>query len=205
MGISLSPNELRDKLSGKKQNKIVDLLLWVIIALVAVFILLRSVFMTSILVDGDSMLPTLHDQDYLIANRFSAVIGDYGYGDIITIDTGVKISVTVNGQRKTTTKKIIKRVIGLEGDVIEIRDGKVFRNGAELYEPYLADGMRTEVYGYPNYKHVVGKDEVYVLGDNRANSSDSRENRYSGIKESQVFAVIYDWSVGKSDTIKKFY
>ena len=68
---------------------------------------------------------------------------------------------------------IIKRVIGLPGDTIELRDGTVFLNGVMLDEPYLVSGSTTEP-GRAGTVWSLGPDEYFVLGDNRAQSSDSR-------------------------------
>ena len=90
-----------------------------------------------------------------------------GVGDIVTIRTR-------DLPQHEDGPNIIKRVIGLPGDTIEIKDGAVYRNGEFLQESYLPDQTVTEVRN-PDYAAVaLGPDEYFVMGDNRAVSLDSR-------------------------------
>lgn len=74
---------------------------------------------------------------------------------------------------ETTKNSYIKRVIGLEGDHIKIEDGKVYRNGKELKEDYIPEGVTTQEKSYSDI--TVPKDCVFVMGDNREHSTDSRD------------------------------
>ncbi len=118
-------------------------------------------------VNGSSMEKTLHDGDRLIIEKISPKIGNIKRGDIVTIDDPIKLN--------KVTRPIIKRVIGVEGDHVEISDGKVFVNGEELKEEYISGDTTLEV----NEKYSDVKVEegcIYVLGDNRLpyKSQDSR-------------------------------
>lgn len=196
-----SPDLLRSAISGekKKEDTITNILLWILVVIVIILVVLKGFVYATVVVSGDSMLPGLNDGDYLIGNRIYASIGKYGYGDIVTIKTG---ETELNGSEK----QIIKRVIGLEGDVIDIRGGIVYRNGNPLNEPYLEPGTLTlprtgaTATAFP---HTVGKDEVFVLGDNRGISKDSRHIDYGNIKKSQIFAVIPQWAIDNRNAIRK--
>lgn len=110
---------------------------------------------------------TLHNGDKLIIEKISPRFGNIKRGDIVTIDDPIKLS--------THTRPIIKRVIGVEGDHVQIRDGKVFVNGEELKEDYINGDFTYEV--NEEYSDVtVEKGYIYVLGDNRERnmSIDSR-------------------------------
>ena len=122
-------------------------------------------------VEGLSMYPTLHGKtknnkanfDKLYIATSSLAKKKITYGDIAVL-------------KKDKDFNIVKRVVGLPGDTIELKDGNVYRNGKLLNEPYLKPGTKT----YPNTPigdtvFHVGKNEVFVLGDNRSNSSDSRD------------------------------
>ncbi|MGC9348325.1 MAG: signal peptidase I [Anaerolineae bacterium] len=108
-------------------------------------------------VHGQSMLPSLHDGQYLIASKVAYWLHSPERGDVIVLDP----------PNRSGSVPYIKRVIGLPGDVVEVRDRRVWVNGIALNEPYITES--------PNYQDnwVVGEGEYMVLGDNRNNSSDS--------------------------------
>lgn len=119
------------------------------------------------IVNGSSMEKTLQDGDRLIIEKISPRIGNIKRGDIVTIDDPIKLS--------TDTRPIIKRVIGIEGDHVQIRDGKVFVNGEELKEDYINGDTTYEV--NEQYSDIIVEEGyIYVLGDNRllGMSKDSR-------------------------------
>ena len=153
-----------DKVTVKKEYKpskgLITAFEWISAALSAVIIvsLLFSVAFRMVNVDGDSMLNTMHDGDRLMISNFAYTPN---YGDIVVI------------RRKNDTP-LIKRVIGLPGDTIYIDDdiGVVYRNGEPLDEPYTKDGF-TPANGMPE-QVIVQKGTIFVMGDNRGASLDSR-------------------------------
>ena len=112
-------------------------------------------------VQGHSMMPTMKEGEYLIINKLSYYLDNPERGDIIVLH-----------YPRDRTREYIKRIIGLPGDTVEIENGRVIVNGITLNEPYIADA--------PNYtgRWVVPKDNYFVLGDNRNNSSDSHSWAY---------------------------
>ncbi|MFN2138668.1 MAG: signal peptidase I [Candidatus Promineifilaceae bacterium] len=106
-------------------------------------------------IDGSSMYPTLQDGEYLIINNMTYLLDDPEPGDIIVF------------RHPRNELNLIKRVVGLPGDNVRIENGTVWVNGVALDEPYIADS--------PNYNGNwdVPPDNLFVLGDNRNNSSDS--------------------------------
>ncbi len=139
---------------------------WLIHIVVAVLIgLLIVTFVAQMtVVKGQSMYPTLQDGNRLLIEKISPKINMLHKGDIITINT------TVPGNIKET---IIKRVIAVENDTVEIKDGKVFVNDKPTDEPYIY-GAVTNPNQEQYSKMKIQKGQVYVLGDNRLNSTDSR-------------------------------
>lgn len=129
----------------------------IVVIVVAVLI---SVLIKPIIVKGSSMYPTLEDSDYLLVSRQAYNIGEPDRGDIVVFP-----HVEGNGDEVL----YIKRVIGVPGDHVEIEDGEVYINGVMQEEEYI-NGDYTE--GDVDCK--VPQGEIYVLGDNRGNSSDSR-------------------------------
>jgi len=107
-------------------------------------------------VDGFSMRPTLDDGEYVLVNRMAYKVGNYQMGDIIVFRFPLDPS-----------QDFIKRVIGRPGDHIAIRNGNVIVNGYTLDETYIAAA--------PNYsgEWIVPPGNLFVLGDNRNDSSDS--------------------------------
>jgi signal peptidase I len=118
------------------------------------------------------MEPTLEKGDRVLVNKVSYDLHDVNRGDVIVFELGSE-DVGPDG-----IKDLIKRVVGLPGDVIETRDGIVYVNDRSVDEPYLADGMITgdpdDPRNPPIEKQTVPDDHVFVLGDNRSNSADSR-------------------------------
>lgn len=157
-------------------------LLVVGILLLATVFFFRTFVFSSVRVSGSSMCNTLKDGDALIVEKTATP----EYGDIIVFSD------------KEMEKYYIKRVIGLPGDVIKIEDGCVKRSTDgghifyELDEPYAVGKTlafnRSGVY-------IVGKDRLFVLGDNRENSSDSRGESIGMPEYSQVLGVVPEWSV----------
>jgi signal peptidase I len=124
-------------------------------------------------VDGYSMLPTLQNGEYVLISRLSYWQGEYQRGDIIVFRPPMYPEAPF-WQRlfglpgfSDDYEDYIKRVIGLPGETVRIADGRVFINGLELQEPYIASP--------PDYVSdwVVPQDHLFVLGDNRTNSADS--------------------------------
>ncbi|MGH9173877.1 MAG: signal peptidase I [Vicinamibacterales bacterium] len=127
---------------------------------VALWFGLRAVA-PSYAIEGESMAPTFHDGGRVLLNgtyRFQQA----HYGDVVVFHPPF-----------SSDKPYIKRVIGLAGDTIDIHDGAVYRNGERLVEPYV-DGASTNCHHPPHCALTIPEGMVYVLGDNRPNSSDSR-------------------------------
>lgn len=108
-------------------------------------------------VHGQSMVPSLHNGQYLIASKVSYWLHPPERGDIVVLDP----------PKQQSDVPYIKRLIGLPGDVVEIHDQRVWVNGIALNEPYIQ--------APPHYtgNWTVGDASYLVLGDNRNNSSDS--------------------------------
>jgi len=125
---------------------------------VAVFIVMFVV--QPVKVEGTSMQPRLVDQERIFVNRFIYRFSEIHRGDVV-----------VFWYPRDTAKSFIKRVIGLPGDLVEIRRGQVLVNGARIDEPYLRPEYRDrESFG----RVIVPPGHYFVLGDHRNSSNDSR-------------------------------
>jgi len=158
------------ELTGEKHDLLLEILDWLKYILIAVMIgLLLVVFViqrNSVI--GDSMVPNYRQDDQLLVEKISKLFDGIGYGDVITIKTD-----KLSGHEGSPN--IIKRVVGLPGDLIEIRTDGVYRNGELLDESgYLSSTVSTEIRNLAFAKVKLADDEYYVLGDNRPISLDSR-------------------------------
>lgn len=118
---------------------------------------------------GISMQPTLHSGDRLIV---SPLLYSLDYGDIVVIQA----ENLLNYDTGEMGEPIVKRIIGLPGDVIFIDrvSGEVYRNGERLDEPYIAEMIRPERVGNQSYPLTIPENQIFVMGDNRNFSTDSR-------------------------------
>lgn len=144
-----------------KKNEALDWILHIGIA-VLIGILIVTFVAQRTLVHDISMEPTLVEGDNLIVEKLSAKLGGLKKGDIIVFKVPEE------------NRQLIKRLIAVEGDKVDIKDGRVYVNGTALEENYI-NGVDTPSFGNPQYDSLeVPKGFVYVLGDNRPNSKDSR-------------------------------
>ena len=140
-------------------------LLQVVVFAISIFLFVYLLILQPHKIKGASMEPNFHDGEYLLTDKVSYRIGEPERGDVIVFKAPPLYK-----------DEFIKRIIGLPGEEIKVEQNKVFVNGRELDETYLADGSRTE----PNKFASEGKtlrvpnDAYFVLGDNREHSLDSR-------------------------------
>jgi signal peptidase I len=148
------------------------------VGLAVVLFLVINALSARVRVDGFSMLPTLHDGEFVLVNKLAYHTGSPTRGDIIVF----------RSVDPRSNQDLIKRVIGLPGDMIAIRSGKVIVNGQALDEPYIAAA--------PNYNGEwppVPQDDLFVLGDNRNDSSDSHAWGFLPIQNVVGKALLIYW------------
>jgi signal peptidase I len=127
-------------------------------------------------VDGSSMIPTLHDGQFVMVNRWADKLGSLNHGDIVVFH-----------YPRDPEQEYIKRIIGLAGDNIQIANGKVYVNDQELIEPYIAAASRSQG------TWAVPAGHIFVLGDNRNNSQDSRSFGYVSMENVIGKAIFIYW------------
>ncbi|CAN5843669.1 hypothetical protein BH18ACT2_BH18ACT2_06980 [soil metagenome] len=140
---------------------------WAVVIGVALLVafLVRTFVLAHFVVDGTSMASTLYDDDRVFVNKLSYRLHDPNRGDVVVLHQ-------LNG---TSERDLIKRVIALPGETIEIRDCQVLIDGRLLEEPYLdAEDVQAGSCGPPQDQLTVPDEHVFVLGDNRNESQDSR-------------------------------
>jgi signal peptidase I len=154
-----------EEAAAKRRHRV--LIDWVVVIGVALLVafLVRTFVLAHFVVDGTSMYPTLHDDDRVFVNKLSYRLHDPNRGDVVVLhqDSGA------------ARRDLIKRVIALPGETVEMQSCKVFIDGRALDEPYLDPEVVTPGNCGGDFEPVfVAEEEVFVMGDNRPGSQDSR-------------------------------
>ena len=152
--------ERRNNASKKSGGGVLEFLIILLVSFVLVFGFVRPFVVEAFWIPSASMVPTLKYGDRVLVNKFIYRFTEPQRGDIIVFK-----SVEGDGQ------DLIKRVVGVPGDEIAVRGGKLFVNGEPQKEPYVNKKYPDRSFYAPT---TVPKDHVFAMGDNRANSQDSR-------------------------------
>lgn len=161
---------------------------WIVVigGALVVALVIRTFVFTTFWIPSGSMEPTLMGEgrrDRVVVNRLSYKVHDVNRGDIVVFSNPPgEPSIAVGGR---TVEELIKRVVALGGETVELRDGRVFVDGKRLPEPYLPEGTRSEPICNDS-RFVVPENSVFVMGDNRSNSRDARCFAAHSIKESSI-------------------
>ena len=163
-----------------------DILITIVIAVV--FFVILNATIGTFRVYGTSMLPNIEPGDCIVVNKLTYSFREPDRGEIVIL----------HSPKKHDTD-LIKRIIALPGDTIEIRDGMVFVNGTALEEPYIKDA--------PDYKYPlqdIPEGHYFVLGDNRIISADSHLGWYLPEENLIGKAWVRYWPFEKLDVIKHY-
>jgi signal peptidase I len=133
---------------------------------IAIALLVEAFLIQAFWIPSPSMEPTLDVGDRVLVNKLSYDFHDVHRGDVVVFERPPGASTGENGE----IKDLIKRVIAIGGDAIEAKDGEVYVNGERIDEDYLEPGTPTE--NLP--LETIPEGHVFVMGDNRINSEDSR-------------------------------
>ncbi len=162
-----------EQVSQKQGRTMLKSIMEQLIPPIIVFIMLKLVICPYI-IPTESMDPTIKAGSFAFAWRVPYLLGDPvpEYGDILTFDS------------KESGKILIKRVVGLPGDKLEFKDGKLVRNGEVIEEEYAVGTTEPG----KDEEYVVPEGHVFFMGDNREHSADSREfrNPYIPLKDIQA-------------------
>lgn len=202
--------------------KLKNILEWIYCIIIAIVLalLFRYYIGTPTVVKQPSMYNTLEEGQRLILNRWTRTInGKYKKGDIVTFEAPSKANLSAfevdmenpvavyNNEPKNIFAKFsyyvlefnktsyIKRVIGVAGDHIKIEAGKVYVNGEKLEEPYLRDGITTQEKTFSDI--TVPEGYIFVMGDNRPHSTDSRDFGCIPLEKVESKVWIRFWPLNK--------
>jgi signal peptidase I len=133
---------------------------------IAIALLVEAFLIQAFWIPSPSMEPTLDVGDRVLVNKLSYKFHDVNRGDVVVFERPPGASTGQNGE----IKDLIKRVIAVGGDTIEAKEGNVYVNGEQIDEGYLEPGTPTDNLPLT----TIPGDQVFVMGDNRTNSEDSR-------------------------------
>lgn len=131
------------------------------IVIIVAFVL-KTYLIQTFVIDGQSMEPNFHQNEYLLVDKLSYRLAEPRRGDVIVFIPP-----------EEPTKNYIKRIIGLPGDHVEIQGGEIFVNDIKINEPYIKDKLTISSV-VAEYDIKLKSGSYFVLGDNRNNSKDSR-------------------------------
>ena len=194
--LSSDPNE-NDLFSsfGKKTRK--SILEWVVVIVGAVglALLIKAFLFQAYYIPSPSMNPTLFEGDRILVNKLSYKLHSVNRGDLIVFDT----------PEASGEDDLIKRVIGLPGEFVNVEEERIEIDGGLLLEPYLPLSSNIKSFATPvncvnrpneNYGCRIPDDHVFVMGDNRSNSRDSRFFGPVPIEDVKGRAFIRVWPIG---------
>ena len=147
-------------------------LLWSTIA----FLLIHRFVLASVVVDGQSMMPVLKPGDCRMVNCWLPQIRGFRRGDIVVV------------RDRDKSELIVKRIVGLPTDSVQVRLGRVYINDHLLNEAYLSDKVYTDSARLGNHTYHVAANNYFVLGDNRPVSDDSRY--FGAVSRSDLVGLI---------------
>lgn len=153
----------------QKLGRIRSLREWatVIAGAIGIALIVRAFLLASFFIPSPSMTPTLHNGDRVLVNKLAYRMHDVHRGDVVVFERPPEL------KDAPEVKDLIKRVIGLPGETVEFRDGRILIDGHLLDEPYLPAGTQT-LAKTKGETITVEEGDVLVLGDNRENSKDGR-------------------------------
>ncbi|NLV54518.1 MAG: signal peptidase I [Acidimicrobiales bacterium] len=185
---------------ARRRRQVRSAVEWVVVigGALVVALLVRTFLFTTFWIPSGSMEPTLMGNgrhDRVVVNKIAYRIGEPERGDIIvfSLPPGVQVEA-VNGQE---VNDLIKRIVGLPGETITLRDGDVYVDGERLDEPYLPDGTETTATcGVDTFE--VPEGAVFVMGDNRGASHDARCWEQHWVDEDTIVgkAILRIWPLG---------
>ena len=179
-----------EKIETDKVKDIIGMVVYFLIVVAVMVFVVKFIGQRTVVI-GDSMQTTLSDGDNLITDKITYRFRDPKRFDIVVFTF-----------KENTSKLLIKRIIGMPGETVQIKNGKVYINGYELLENYGIAVMNDA--GLASEPILLGEDEYFVLGDNRNNSQDSRFSSVGNVSRSDLIgrAWVRLWPLDKICLLK---
>lgn len=179
-----------DEEAPKKKSMGREILEWILVVVVAVSaaLLIRTFIFEPVRVDGESMLNTLHDNEYMIVTKYQYLFSDPDRFDVVICH--------YPGRGNTN---FVKRIVGIPGDTVAMRGGILYVNGEAVDEPYIDFHA-----AYTLEDTVIEEGHYFVLGDNRPNSNDSHAPGVGQLSRDMIVGKVrlVAWPISAWRTIK---
>ena len=222
--INYQQKEVTEEVKAKTRGILREVLDWVICFAIAfvVYLLINYFFICAPTVKQQSMHPTIKNNEKVLTIRPWMKGSKFEYGQIITFEAPIDNKLYIDSNETLYTAQYenytgitlflynfldvnkvsyIKRVIGLPGDHIVIKDGIVYRNDERIEEPYLRE-MNTEIQEQEYADVIVPENTIYVMGDNREQSKDSRSFGCIPYDRVNGYVLCRIWPLNKLGAIK---
>ena len=176
----------------KRFNETKEWILTIIATIVLIFVI-RTFIFSPVIVEGDSMNPTLFEGDRLFINKIGKFVGDINRLDVVVF--------------KDKNNHYIKRVVGMPGDRIYFKNNLLYINDQIVTESYVIEDVYQRditlntLYGYEE----IPEDYYFVLGDNRPNSLDSRQRSIGLVHHKQILGSsnVVVWPINRMQSVKQ--
>lgn len=180
-----------EKIKENKVKEAVSLIIYCIVVVAVMFLVVKFVGQRTVVL-GSSMEPTLQDGDNLITDKITYRLMEPKRFDIVVFP-----------YKENTSKLLIKRIIGMPGEKVQIKNGKVYINDTELKDDVYGNALMVDE-GIVGDPVVLAADEYFVLGDNRNNSQDSRFASVGNIHRDDIIgrAWVRIWPLNKLTLLK---
>jgi signal peptidase I len=186
---SAAAGEGKDQDETSSSRWVVELV-GVVVAAILVAVLLRTFVVATYSIPSGSMEPTLQIGDRIVVDKLSYHLHGVDRGNIVVFTTP-----PTEDCAGPPVADLVKRVIGLPGEIISLQDGSVYINGRLLPEPFLPPDVRTDTYPGPSkngyalhHAYRIPAGDVFVMGDNRPESCDSRY--WGPVRESTIVGKV---------------
>lgn len=164
-------DDIADAAAEARAQRLRSVTEWTVVLLSALLValLLKAFLVQAYFIPSPSMEPTLEKGDRILVNKLSYDLHAVNRGDLVVFARPEAAQASPGD-----ADDLIKRVIGIEGDVLQAVDGQVLVNGRVIEEDYLPEGTTTDAVTYLGEPFEVPEDHVFVMGDNRSRSLDAR-------------------------------